>query len=585
MYIFNGLTAEEPVLSSAYICSFSDLEIRAVMLDQVLREPESPSQDFCVTFEVQALREARELLESSAANALGDAQTHIEAHSHPRLWRLLAEAALAKLDFATADKAFVQCVDYMGVQFVKRCRLLDDEKKQQAEVAAYFGKFDEAERIYRDMDRRDLALQLRANLGDWFKVINLLQQGGGDDEMLTMSWNQIGDYYMEHQMVQKAAQHYAQAKNNEKLIECHALLEDYVSLEKLIAQIAEGSPLLNEIGKKFMAVGMSTEAVSAYVKGGDMQAAIESCVAQHQWEAALTLAESHAYPDLQKVLSQYASHLLTQNKQLHAVELYRKANQYTDAAKLLSKLGEDEGTARVHPLRAKKLFVMAALEVERMRKRMMANTTAPDATRTAAQTLDSLMTQDTATGGDKWLDSSWRGAEAYHFLLLCQRQLYGAQPLEAMRTALRLREYETILPPAEIYALVALTAFYSKYYGQCSKAFIRLQAMKELPAHKKGAIDKLALAIFTRYSPQDPATRRYTCHACNGAIRDFDTRCGQCGTAYPACTFSGRPILDTAEAGHCKACKRRFIKSEARQKRNCALCHQALPGYERVSMS
>jgi phosphohistidine phosphatase SixA len=31
-----------------------------------------------------------------------------------------------------------------------------------------------------------------------------------------------------------------------------------------------------------------------------------------------------------------------------------------------------------------------------------------------AQTLDSLLTQDTATGGDKWLDSSWKGAEAYH---------------------------------------------------------------------------------------------------------------------------------------------------------------------------
>ena len=25
------------------------------------------------------------------------------------------------------------------------------------------------------------------------------------------------------------------------------------------------------------------------------------------------------------------------------------------------------------------------------------------------------MTQDNATGGDKWLDSSWKGAEAYHY--------------------------------------------------------------------------------------------------------------------------------------------------------------------------
>ena len=81
---------------------------------------------------------------------------------------------------------------------------------------------------------------------------------------------------------------------------------------------------------------------------------------------------------------------------------------------MLSQLGEAEGASRLHPLRAKKLFVMAALEVERMRKKMLSNTTAPDATRTTAQTLDSLLTQDTATGGDKWLDSSWKGAEAYH---------------------------------------------------------------------------------------------------------------------------------------------------------------------------
>ena len=62
---------------------------------------------------------------------------------------------------------------------------------------------------------------------------------------------------------------------------------------------------------------------------------VHRCVKQHQWEAALTLAEGQNYPDLPKVLAQYASHLLAAGKQLHAVELYRKANQYTDAARLL----------------------------------------------------------------------------------------------------------------------------------------------------------------------------------------------------------------------------------------------------------
>ena len=93
----------------------------------------------------------------------------------------------------------------------------------------------------------------------------------------------------------------------------------------------------------------------------------------------------------------------------------------------------------------------------------------------------------------------------------------------------------------------------------------------------QSGIDKLALSIFTRYSPADPATRRFSCPQCQGAIKDFDTRCGHCGHAFPACSFSGRPILDTSEAGACKTCKRRFLTSEAKHKSNCGLCHTPLP--------
>lgn len=68
--------------------------------------------------------------------------------------RLLAEAALQKLDLKTAEKAFVRCKDYQGIEFVKRLANLQSEPMKQAEVAAYFGSFEEAERMYLDMDRR-----------------------------------------------------------------------------------------------------------------------------------------------------------------------------------------------------------------------------------------------------------------------------------------------------------------------------------------------------------------------------------------------------------------------------------------------
>ena len=173
------------------------------------------------------------------------------------------------------------------------------------------------------------------------QVVQLVQQGGGDDSLLQQAWDQIGDYFGERQKTAKAAQYYAQAKNMEALVACYYKLEDFNGLEKLIGALPEGSPLLQEIGQKFSSVGMSTEAVSAYLKCGDVKAAVDCCVQQHQWESAVQLAEAHSYPGIQKVLSQYASRLLSQGKKMHAIELYRKANRYTDAAKLLSTLGAE----------------------------------------------------------------------------------------------------------------------------------------------------------------------------------------------------------------------------------------------------
>ena len=58
-------------------------------------------------------RDSRDILEKVG---ISDASVFIEDNSHPRLWSLLAEAALEKLDFATAEKAFVKTGDYNGVQ-------------------------------------------------------------------------------------------------------------------------------------------------------------------------------------------------------------------------------------------------------------------------------------------------------------------------------------------------------------------------------------------------------------------------------------------------------------------------------------
>ena len=105
MLIFRGnKDHEEPVVSSGYLCQFSDLAVQCVQLDDIMRAPDNPEKDSLVMLETKTLSDTRSKLTNMS---LQDAYEYIEAHSHPRLWRILAEAALKQLDLLIADKAFV----------------------------------------------------------------------------------------------------------------------------------------------------------------------------------------------------------------------------------------------------------------------------------------------------------------------------------------------------------------------------------------------------------------------------------------------------------------------------------------------
>ena len=76
---------------------------------------------------------------------------------------------------------------------------------------------------------------------------------------------------------------------------------------------------------------------------------------------------------ISSLLAKYAQHLLDENKILQAIELYRKANHFLEAARLLMDLAKEETGKRASPLRIKKLYVLAALLVEehQVRKRSL----------------------------------------------------------------------------------------------------------------------------------------------------------------------------------------------------------------------
>lgn len=194
MYVLRGADPEEPISCSGYICNFEDLEITGVLLDDIVNGSAVPDKtEHLLQLRVKSLRDTEELL---AHVGIPEAKQFIEDNPHPRLWRLLAEASLKTLDFETAENAFVRCTNYPGIQLIKRLRTIPNVNLQKAEVVSFFSDFDEAEKLYIDADRRDLAITLRQTLCDWFRTVQLYRMGPGiSDQQMELVWKEIGCHF------------------------------------------------------------------------------------------------------------------------------------------------------------------------------------------------------------------------------------------------------------------------------------------------------------------------------------------------------------------------------------------------------
>ncbi|XP_053141283.1 WD repeat-containing protein 35 isoform X2 [Hemicordylus capensis] len=564
MYVFRNLDPEEPIQTSGYICNFEDLEIKSVLLDEILKNPDQPNKDYIINFEIRSLRDTRTLIEELG---IEESSQFIEDNPHPRLWRLLAEAALQRLDLQTAEQAFVRYKDYQGIRFVKRLGNLQSESMKQAEVAAYFGRFEEAERMYLDLDRRDLAINLRIKLGDGFRVLQLLKTGSGhaDDSLLEQAHNAIGDYFADRQKWMNAVPYYVQGRNQERLAECYYMLEDYQGLEDLANSLPENNKLLPDIAHKFVTVGMCEQAVTAFLKSNRAKDAVDTCVHLNQWSKAVELAKQHNMKEIGSLLARYASHLLEKNKPLDAVELYRKANYFFDAAKLMFKVADEEAKKKTKPLRVKKLYVMSALLVEQYHEQMKNSQRGKVKGKTSEVTsaLAGLLEEDVLSSDSRLIDNAWRGAEAYHYFILAQRQLYEGYVDTAMKTALHLRDYEDIIPAVEIYSLLALCACANRAFGTCSKAFVKLEVLETLSAEQRQQYEDLALQIFTKHYSKDNKKSEL-----DGLLEEGEGK-------LPTCVATGRPITEY-QFWMCSVCKHCVQAQEISNYNFCPLCHSSV---------
>jgi WD repeat-containing protein 35 len=339
------------------------LEITGVLLDEIIKGCSTPnSKEHLLHLRVKSLRDTEELL---SLVGIPEAKQFIEDNPHPRLWRLLAEASLKKLDLETAESAFVRCTNYPGIQLIKRLNTIQLEALQRAEICAFFGEFDEAEKLYLDVDRRDLAIDLRQKLCDWFRTVQLYKMGPGiSDQQMEQAWREIGNSFANTKAWESAKEYYEKSHHIEGLMDSLYNMEQYDQLEACIYKLPEKSPLLGKLGQMLATVGVCDQAVAAYLKLGDVKSAVTTCINLRQWGLAVELAQKYKMPQISALLAKHAAHLLQEGKLPEAVELQKKAGRYLDAARLMTKLAECETEKKSDHLRIKQLYVLAGLLVE-----------------------------------------------------------------------------------------------------------------------------------------------------------------------------------------------------------------------------
>ena len=176
--IIKNLKAEEILDCNGYLAQFNDMSIISIKLDDLLYKPDEKKEvdNIVIKIETRALRDLRAMLENKTP--IDDIYKYVEENSSHKLWEIFGKHCLQNLDFINAEKAMLKINDYMGLEFIKRIKYIDDDNLKKAEIYQFYEDFDQAENEYGNNDRRDLAIGMRFKLGQWDKVIELTTDSG-----------------------------------------------------------------------------------------------------------------------------------------------------------------------------------------------------------------------------------------------------------------------------------------------------------------------------------------------------------------------------------------------------------------------
>ena len=594
LYFYSDLHHEsDPYICTDYLAMYIDNEAIAVKLEDLIKYKNNSTinpNNYIKKYENKILANFNSMLDTG--KNFDEIYDYVTKNPSKKLWQTLSQKALENRDFDTAHKSMIQMNDYNGLEFLKEIKNVEDPEVQKAEIAQFNSQYDEASKLYTKNGRNDLNLAMMMKLGRWDKVSEIMNKSGNKsfaskEDMMKIMNNNYADELFEKKEYDKAEEYYKKAGNINGLTNCYFAKEDYDKAASMLEVIPEEDEYLEEVGNKFMGLGMCREAVIAFTKHGNIKKGIESYIACNKWEEAIELSSKNGFMYMEQLVNKFSDEFRLSGQKLNLLNLYKKANMSVEVHKNLKEIANDMKRANLSPLIIKKIYVLAALELERYKaqineqinQEMQINDNNNNIEKNENKKDINYREEALQKEIDKIISNHWRGAEAYHYYLLCQVQLHKKQYKECCKTVMRLKFYEDIIGTEDVYRLIAVCSYMNKCYKFFSDALCILSNDEKINKIRRRKYKELAKDIFMKISPDNLEEKFYKCpnDKCNEPISEYDTYCNQCGYLLYGCVLTGRSILDN-HYFKCKQCRSKTIKSEVKKNpfKHCPLCHVAL---------
>ena len=598
LYFINNLQVEgEMMKCTDYLAKYINNEVTTVKIEKLNNDRNNDffeGKNYLKVYQNKVLKEFNELLENSQITDLKPALEYASKKPCNTFYSKITKKALEKLDFDSAQTAMLQTGDFEGLQFLKKIKNIEDDELKKAEILEFNNNYDEASNKYNNMGRSDLNLAMNIKLGKWDKVTDMMSKNDEKDENLKIAYNNYADELYEKKEYDKAEDYYKKSGNIHGLINTYFAKEDYNKAAELIEQLPKDDEFLEEIGDKFKGLGMCKEAVMAYSKKGNLKKAMETYIENNKWSEAIELSRENDFYNMEQLTNKFGSEFIKNGRKLDLVELFNKANMKLKVNKYLIEIACDMWKLRAKPLIIKKIYVLAALELENYKNRISDSQIDNDEhidnieeSKSREKEINSDINLDkkkinnnySSKEIDKILFNSWRGAEAFHYYMLCQNQLYNKKFKEACKTSIRLTLYEKELGSEIVYRLIALCSYLNKSFAICSEALCTLEKLNSINKFRQDKYETLAKSIFVQFEPKNVDEKFFKCpnNECKKAVSEYDIYCRNCGMNFSGCVLTGASIFDH-HYFKCKQCHHRTKKSEVKKSTigNCPLCHCSL---------